>query len=48
MLKEHFMYYKDYELVRQLYPNLKLLLKYFENYVSDERKLLGKVPVGLF
>ena len=44
MLKEHFMFYKDYELVRQLYPNLKLLLKYFENYVSDERKLLGKVP----
>ena len=44
MLKEYFMYYKDDELVRQLYPNLKLLLKYFENYVSDERKLLGKVP----
>ena len=44
MLKEHFIFYKDYELVRQLYPNLKLLLKYFENYVSDERKLLGKVP----
>ena len=44
MLKEHFMFYKDYELVRQLYPNLKLLLKYFENYVSNERKLLGKVP----
>ena len=44
MLKEHFFFYKDYELVRQLYPNLKLLLKYFENYVSDERKLLGKVP----
>ena len=44
MLKEHFMFYEDYELVRQLYPNLKLLLKYFENYVSNERKLLGKVP----
>ena len=44
MLKEHFIFYEDYELVRQLYPNLKLLLKYFENYVSDERKLLGKVP----
>tara|TARA_B100001063_G_scaffold204032_1_gene198399 strand:- start:1046 stop:3496 length:2451 start_codon:yes stop_codon:yes gene_type:complete len=44
MLKEHFMFYKDFELVRQVYPNLKLLLKYFEIYESDERKLLGKVP----
>jgi hypothetical protein len=44
MLKEHFTYYKDHELIRQVYPNLKLLLKNFENYESCERNLLGKVP----
>ena len=44
MIKEHYMFYKDQELVRQIYPNLKLLLKYFEGYESNERKLLGKVP----
>ena len=44
MLREHFMFYKDHELVRQVYPTLKLLLKYFESFESDERKLLGKVP----
>ena len=44
MLREHFMFYKDHELVRQVYPTLKLLLKYFESFESDETKLLGKVP----
>ena len=48
MIKEHYMFYKDHELVRQVYPNLKLLLKYFESYESDERNLLEKFRVGLF
>ena len=44
MLHEHFMYYKDTKLIRQLYPNLKSLLNYFEAYKSFERGLIGKVP----
>jgi hypothetical protein len=44
MLHEYFMYYQDAELVKQVYPNLKELLKYFEGYLSAERGLIGKVP----
>ncbi len=44
MLQEHFMHYRDIELIKQVYPNLKILLKYFETYESSERGLLGKVP----
>ena len=44
MLHEHFIYYEDIELIRQLYPNLKSLLDYFDTYKSPERGLIGKVP----
>ena len=44
MLQEHFTYYRDAELIKQVYPNLKALLKYFETYESSERGLVGKVP----
>ena len=44
MLQEHFTYYRDAELIKQVYPNLKVLLKYFETYESSERGLVGKVP----
>lgn len=44
MLHEYAMYYHDDELVKQVYPNLKKLLKYFEGYLSAERGLIGKVP----
>lgn len=44
MLREHYMYYHDTELIKQVYPNLKDLLSYFKSYVSDERGLVGKVP----
>lgn len=43
MLREYYMYYKDANLVKQVYPNLKDLLHYFEGYLS-ERGLIGKVP----
>jgi hypothetical protein len=38
------MYYQNAELVKQVYPNLKDLLQYFEGYLSTERGLIGKVP----
>ena len=44
MLKEHYMYYNDAALVKTVYPNLKILLQYFEKYISQERGLLGQVP----
>lgn len=44
MLHEYYMYYQDAELVKQVYPNLKELLQYFEGYLSTERGLVGKVP----
>ncbi len=44
MLHEYYMYYHDAELIKQVYPNLKKLLQYFEGYESAERGLVGKVP----
>jgi len=44
MLREYFMYYPDREIIRQVYPNLKRLLDYFQGYVTAERGLVGKVP----
>ncbi|MEA3463168.1 MAG: family 78 glycoside hydrolase catalytic domain [Bacteroidota bacterium] len=44
MLHEYYMFYHDAGLIKQVYPNLKKLLQYFEGYVSAERGLVGKVP----
>jgi len=44
MLHEYYMYYPDADLVKQVYPNLKDLLDYFQGYLSTERGLVGKVP----
>ncbi len=44
MLHEYFMYYQDADLIKQVYPNLKDLLHYFQGYLSAERGLIGKVP----
>ncbi len=44
MLHEHYMYYPDAGLVKQVYPNLKELIEYFKGYLSPERGLVGKVP----
>jgi len=44
MLREYFTYYHDAEIIRQVYPNLKRLLEYFQGYVVAERGLVGRVP----
>ena len=44
MLREYHMFYEDEELLKQIYPNLKKLLQYFELYRSEERGLVGQVP----
>ena len=44
MLHEYHMYYKNDQLVKQVYPNIMKLLQYFEGYESAERGLVGKVP----
>jgi len=44
MLQEYHMYYENVQLLKQVYPNLKKLLSYFEGYLSEERGLIGKVP----
>ena len=44
MLHEHYLYYADAALVKQVYPNLERLLAYFRTYVDNENGLLGRVP----
>jgi hypothetical protein len=44
MLHEYYMYYWDTALIKQVYPNVKTLLQYFQGYLSAERGLVGKVP----
>ncbi len=44
MLQEYHMYYENEQLFKQVYPNLKKILQYFEGYLSAERGLVGKVP----
>ena len=44
MIHEYFMYYADERLVSEMYPHVKKLMAYFENYISKEHNLLGQVP----
>ena len=44
MLQEYYIYYHDAQTIRQVYPNLKKLIQYFQGYLSAERGLIGKVP----
>lgn len=44
MLHEYYMHYYDAGVIKQVYPNLKKLLQYFEGYLSAERGLVGRVP----
>jgi len=44
MLHEYYLYYKDAEIIEQVYPNVKKLLQYFEGYENADRGLVGKVP----
>ena len=44
MLGEYYQYFGKGDLVKQVYPNLKKLLGYFDNYIGKEHGLLYKIP----
>ena len=44
MAHEYYMYYADDNLISQIYPNLKKLMAYFEDYISKDYNLLTRVP----
>ena len=44
MLGEYYQYFGQADLLKQVYPNLKKLMTYFEKYVSKEHGLLSKIP----
>jgi len=43
MLGEYYQYFGNVDLLRQVYPNIKRLLGYFENLINPEHGLLSKV-----
>ena len=44
MLGEYYQYFGKADLLKQVYPNLKKLMAYFEKFVGNEHGLLAKVP----
>lgn len=44
MLGEHYRYFGRPSLLQQVYPNLKKLMTYFEQYVGKEHGLLCRIP----
>jgi alpha-L-rhamnosidase len=44
MLGEYYQYFGNADLLRQVYPNLKKLMAYFEKFVGKEHGLLSKIP----
>ena len=44
MLGEYYQYFGKAELLKQIYPNLKKLMTYFEKFVGNEHGLLAKIP----
>jgi len=44
MLGEYYQYFGQGDVLKQVYPNLKKLMTYFEKYVSKEHGLLSKIP----
>ena len=44
MLGEYYQYFGKAELIKQIYPNMKKLLGYFDKYVGREHGLLAKIP----
>jgi alpha-L-rhamnosidase len=44
MLGEYYRYFGKDDLIKQVYPNLKKLLTYFDKYVGQEHGLLSKIP----
>jgi len=44
MMREYFMYYGQDELIKNLYPNLKTAMDYFEPFVDPKTGLLAGLP----
>ncbi len=44
MLGEYYEYFGNSDLLKQVYPNMKKLMDYFEKYIGKEHGLLYKVP----
>jgi hypothetical protein len=44
MLGEYYNYFGNADLIRQVYPNMKELMNYFDKYKGKEHGLLSKVP----
>jgi len=44
MLGEYYQYFGKADLLKQVYPNLKKLMTYFEKFVGNEHGLLAKIP----
>jgi len=44
MLGEYYQYFGNADLLKQIYPNVKKLMTYFEKYIGKEHGLLYKVP----
>lgn len=44
MLGEYFQYFGNADLLKQVYPNVKKLMTYFERFIGSEHGLLTKVP----
>jgi hypothetical protein len=44
MLGEYYQYFGHADLLKQVYPNLKKLMAYFEKYIGKEHGLLSKIP----
>jgi alpha-L-rhamnosidase len=44
MLGEYYQYFGKADLLKQVYPNLKKLMTYFEKFIGKEHGLLSKIP----
>ena len=44
MLGEYYQYFGNADLLRQVYPNMKKLMAYFEKFIGTEHGLLYKIP----
>jgi alpha-L-rhamnosidase len=44
MLGEYYQYFGESDVLKQVYPNLKKLMTFFEQYIGKEHGLLSKIP----
>lgn len=44
MLGEYYQYFGKADLLKQVYPNMKKLMSYFERFISPDHGLLSKIP----